>query len=106
MESEILGEAEEEELKKKFLARRETRKSIFQVQKTSFTCWDEIFRKINVCWSDWAAKDTEEDGDDTEEAEAAGSWGEKGKKERPTNQSINIGTIIIAINIATIIEGA
>ena len=36
MENEILGEAEEEELKKKFMARRETRKSVFQVQKISF----------------------------------------------------------------------
>ena len=32
VESEILNEAEEEELKKKFLSRRETRKSIFQVE--------------------------------------------------------------------------
>ena len=42
VESEILNEAEEEELKKKFLSRRETRKSIFQVeqqiQNTCFKC--------------------------------------------------------------------
>ena len=65
MENDTIDEKEEEELKKKFLARRETRKSIFQVSAKL----DDL---INTNIVDRASQDAEKDGDDRKEDEAEG----------------------------------
>ena len=66
MENDTIDEKEEEELKKKFLARRETRKSIFQVV---FSKLDDL---TNTNIVDRASQDAEKDGDDRKEDEAEG----------------------------------
>ena len=65
MENDTIDEKEEEELKKKFLARRETRKSIFQVSAKL----DDL---INTNIVDRASQHAEKDGDDRKEDEAEG----------------------------------
>ena len=54
-----------------------------------------------MVWSDWAAKDSEEDGDNREEAEEARSGREKGNKENSI--TIAIGIAIAQSIFATII---
>ena len=56
-----------------------------------------------MVWSDWAAKDSEEDGDNREEAEEARSGREKGNKENSITIAIAIAQSIFATIIIIVV---